>query len=110
MGGLHRQEYEESNDFVNNQSPYPLILGLEILDQDVTKRQNLKWVKYQSIPLSSHLLDHCGHMLNPLTSNYQSILHWNLDVCVKSVLLTQIQINLTGFLVWFAGSIADFRQ
>ena len=24
-----------------------------------------------------HLLDRCGHMLNPLTSNYQSILHWN---------------------------------
>ena len=24
-----------------------------------------------------HLLYRCGHMLNPLTSNYQSILHWN---------------------------------
>ena len=33
----------------------------------------------------------------------QIISQINLDLCVKSVLLT-------GFMVWFAGSVADFRQ
>ena len=106
---------------------------------------------YRVVHCQSHLLDHCFHMSNPLTSNYQSILHWfqllclwsrvgqfqwekilhlmfcwhfsqslskvcntpckpnqetgqiNLDLSVKSVLLT-------GYLIWFAGSIADFTQ
>ena len=94
--------------------------------------------KIRVVHCQSHLLDHCFHILNPLTSNYQSIqncfqLHYlwfhvgqflwekilhlmfcwhfsqslskvcntpckpnhetghiNLDLCVKSVLLTQI--------------------
>ena len=41
-----------------------------------SQQQLLDQKEPRVVHCQSHLLDHCFHMSNPLTSNYQSILHW----------------------------------
>ena len=75
------------------------ILNMNILDSQliawtiVLWTNNLLLVKITEISSTRvvhcqfHLLDHCFHMLNPLISNYQSILHW-FQLHYHDVLLT----------------------